>query len=66
MVYDVATATASPMTEENCNTEPWEADKNYDRPENIIGKIIAFFKSFVNWIKELFGFASDLVQEKTK
>lgn len=66
IMYDKETGNGYPMTEENCNTEPWEADKNYDRPENIIGKIIAFFKSFVNWIKELFGFASDLVQEKTK
>lgn len=53
IVYDNATNTVEPMTEENCNTEAWLTDKSYDKPETFIQRIIAYMKSLINWFKTL-------------
>lgn len=54
MVYDAENDTMAVMTEENCNTENWVADEKTDKPDNGIGKVSAFFKSFFNWIINFF------------
>ena len=64
IMYDKSTGNGYPMTEENCNTEPWNTDKSYDRPENFIEKITALFKSIANWLKEFVAFISETVKEK--
>ena len=37
------------MTEENCHTELWTADREKDYPTTFIGKIKAFIESFKRW-----------------
>lgn len=41
------------MTEENCNTENWDAVKENDKPTTFIGKIKAFFASYKIWWTQL-------------
>ncbi len=53
MVYDYATNTMSAMTEENCDKVYHDADKEYDKPDNIFGKIKSFIISFVKLIKSI-------------
>ena len=53
IVYDDATDTVEPMTEENCNTEAWLKDKSYDRPETFIERFLAYVKSLISWFKDL-------------
>jgi hypothetical protein len=64
IMYDKETGNGYAMTEENCNTEPWNADKSYDRPETIKEKITALFKTVINWLKEFIRFASDTIKDK--
>ena len=52
IVYDNETDTAYKMTEDNCNTEAWEADKEKDEPETPYAKLFALIRSFINWFKE--------------
>ena len=56
VVYDNETETAYPMTEDNCNTESWTANKNLDKPEDKAGVIFSFVKAFISWIMELVEF----------
>lgn len=56
VVYDNETETAYPMTEENCDTESWEANKNLDKPETKHGIIFAAVTALINWIMELINF----------
>lgn len=56
VVYDNETETAYPMTEENCVTESWEANKNLDKPNDKAGIGFSFLNSFINWILELIEF----------
>ena len=56
IVYDNETETAYPMTEENCNTEAWVANKGLDKPEDQKGIIFSFVNSLINWILELVKF----------
>ncbi len=56
IVYDNETQTAYPMTEDNCKTESWEANKNLDKPENKSGIIFAAVTALINWIMELIQF----------
>ena len=42
------------MTEENCHTEAWEADKEADYPTDILTKVFNFLKAFFDWIKLAF------------
>lgn len=59
IVYDNKTDTAHKMTEENCKTEIWEADKEKDEPQTPFGRLFAFIKSTINWLKELFVIVSE-------
>lgn len=56
IVYDNETETAYPMTEENCNTEAWEADKKFDRPETQKQTLFAFVFALINWLVEFIHF----------
>lgn len=56
VVYDNETETAYPMTEENCKTEAWEADKKFDRPETQKHTLFAFVFALLNWLVEFFHF----------
>ncbi len=64
IMYDNETGNGYPMTAENCNTEPWNTDKSYDRPENFIERITALIKSIANWLKEFAAFIGDTVKNK--
>lgn len=59
IVYDNETETAYPMTEDNCNTEAWEADKNLDRPDNKHHSIFATLHSLIKWLVEMFRFLTN-------
>ncbi len=56
VVYDNETETAYPMTEENCKTEAWEADKKFDRPETQKQTLFALVFALINWLVEFFHF----------
>ena len=66
IMYDKENDNGYAMTEENCNTEPWNTDKSYDRPETFMEKITALFKAFINWFKEFIRFAGDSIKEKSE
>ncbi len=54
VVYEKETNFAVKMTEENCNCEAWEADRETDYPTDILTKVFNFLKSFFDWIKAAF------------
>lgn len=56
LVYDYETDIMTTMTEENCNTENWEADKGTEEPQTIFEKILVRLTAFFNWIASLFNF----------
>lgn len=62
MVYTKATDSLEPMTEENCNTENWDADPDIYKPSSFFGKIEVAIKAFIRWF-ELF---IDFISEKIK
>lgn len=53
MVYNYATDTMAAMTEDNCHTEQWEAEK--EEEVTGIAKLFSFLTVFFNWLKELFS-----------
>ncbi len=55
VVHDYETGVVSPMTEDNCHTESWYEEVKNGQNTGIFAKIIAFFKSLVNWFKALFN-----------
>lgn len=63
IMYDESTGNGYAMTEENCDIEPWNTDKSYDRPETLIEKLVALAKAFVNWVKEFLAFAGRLSEK---
>ena len=56
MVYDKDAHTTEPMTEENCRTELWTADRTQDHPKTVLQKLRAFFRSLKNWLPLFFAF----------
>ncbi len=54
VVHDYSTGKVSPMTEDNCHTESWYEKENLRPQKGFFEKIIAFFKSLVNWFKAMF------------
>ena len=56
LVYDYATDTMSTMTEENCNTENWDAEDKYEKPEGPVARVFVFIRAFINWLIDLFTF----------
>lgn len=63
MVYDKNTHTMEPMTEENCHTELWTADRDEDHPRNIFRNLIQFFRSFRRWLSLVFSIIRDKIAE---
>lgn len=61
VVYDNETETAYPMTEENCNTESWEANKNLDRPESETGIYFSWLYSFISWMIKFIEFIREKI-----
>ncbi len=51
MVYDTETDTLEPMTEENCNTEYWDADPDIYKPVTFLDKLSVAISSFISWFK---------------
>lgn len=51
MVYDTPSDTLYPMTEENCNTENWDADPDIYKPVSFFDKMIVAFEAFFRWFK---------------
>ena len=51
IVYNSETDEVSPMTEENCNTEFWQASQETDAPKSVIVRMIAFFRSLHRWLR---------------
>lgn len=58
IVYDNDTDTAFKMTEDNCHTEAWEADKDKDEPETPYGRLFALIIAALRWLKEVFSMIS--------
>ena len=56
MVYDDETEMLYPMTEENCNTEHWDADPDVYQPTSIFDKIKVAITSFAKWLKIFFEY----------
>ena len=56
MVYDYDTDTMAKMTEDNCHTEQWEADKGADDRTDEPKTLIKFLTALLNWIAQLFKF----------
>lgn len=56
LVYDYETDVMATMTEENCNTENWEANEDLEKPQSVFERVFAFLKAFFNWIVDLFNF----------
>lgn len=63
IMYDKETGNGYPMTKDNCDIEPWNTDKSYDRPTNITEKITALAKALVNWVKEFIGFIGRTIEK---
>jgi hypothetical protein len=54
MVYDKETNFLTAMTEENCNTEHWDAAPDVYQPESFFDKIKVAFNAMITWTKLLF------------
>ncbi len=54
MVYNTESDTLYPMTEENCNTENWDADPDIYKPDSFLDKIKVIFSTLIHWFKVLF------------
>lgn len=59
MVYTKETNTLVPMTEENCNTEYWDADPDIYKPSSFFARIVVAFKAFTHWCKVLVEYIAE-------
>lgn len=59
IVYDKATDSAYPMTEDNCNTEIWDADEKVDHPVTKQERLASFLKTLFRWLKSFFELISN-------
>ena len=62
MVYDDKSDNLSPMTEENCHTEYWDAAPEIYRPATFTDRIRVAFNALVYWTKHFVKFIADLVK----
>ncbi len=58
MVYNTEAETLEPITEENCNTEYWDADPDIYKPVSFFDRFIVAITSFVQWLKLFFEYVS--------
>ena len=52
MVYDYDTDTMETMTEDNCHTEQWEAEKTEGEG---LARLFRFLMVLIDWLTELFS-----------
>ena len=57
-VYNYDDDSLVPMTEENCHTENWVADKKYDEPDTLLGRVFILVKALLKWFAQLFELVS--------
>ncbi|MBQ8014553.1 MAG: hypothetical protein IJ264_00015 [Clostridia bacterium] len=62
MVYDNDTDMLFPMTEENCNTEYWDAAPEIYKPESFFDKLKVAFNAMFVWTKLLFEFIFESIK----
>ena len=53
-VYSYKTDKTDAMTEENCDTYYWKANKNADHPNSSALRLLTFLTSFFRWLKTIF------------
>lgn len=61
MVYNDKADSLEPMTEENCNTEHWDAAPEVYKPESFFDKIKVAFEAFFAWFKLFIDFISEKI-----
>ena len=54
MVYDTKADMLAPMTEENCNTEYWNADPDIYKPSSFVDKLEVFVNALARLTEMLF------------
>lgn len=59
MVYDTKADLLFPMTEENCNTENWDADPDIYKPSSFLDKLNVAINALVRWFKLFVEFIFD-------
>lgn len=62
MVYDDASDSLSPMTEENCNTENWDSAPEIYKPESFIDKLKVAVNAMIVWTKLLIEFIIESIK----
>ena len=62
MVYDTKADSLSPMTEENCHTENWDAAPEIYKPATFFDKITVATNSFMRWCKLFVRFIADKIK----
>ncbi len=62
MVYDTKADLLYPMTEENCNTENWDADPDVYKPSSFFDKLSVAINSFMRWFKLLVEFIIESIK----
>ena len=60
LVYDNETTVLSPMTAENCHTEPFSTNKEDVQPKSLFARLKLFFKALKQWFRLL----SNILEEK--
>lgn len=58
MVYDTASESLYPMTEENCNTENWDSAPEIYKPVSFFDKLIVAINAFISWFKVFIEFVA--------
>lgn len=53
-VFDYPSDTIYKMTEENCNTAYWNADRELEHPQTPAQRLASLLRSLLNWFKVLF------------
>ena len=66
MVYDYDTNAMEAMDDQNCDQHYFDADKEYDTPDTLFGKIKAFIKSLAKLMTSIFEIIKEKNQPKYK
>lgn len=62
MVYNKEADSLVAMTEENCNTENWDADPEIYKPDSFFDKLKVAFNALIKWFKLLFEFIIESIK----
>ena len=66
IAYDKQTDSMVPMTQDNCNTEFWTADRTEDNPKTPLQRLRVLLRSLKRWIPAFFSFVKDKLQDQGK